>query len=135
MSKSKKPVKPRPLFKLGDKVQTAVIEGEDHIVRTIICVYESPTTEGGWCYTADGGAECPSCGIKGSSTPGLCGGHFRKYKPVTRKVRVRSGWLHAGRVGTKLIEIVVDQQAWTGVLWNGSEDPDWFKSAGLENLA
>lgn len=50
----------------------------------------------------------------------------------TNRAQVRSGWLHAGRAGTKLTEIVVNGQAWTGVLWDGDEDPDWFKSAGLE---
>lgn len=48
------------------------------------------------------------------------------------KVKIKSDWYNAGRKGVIVAEITLDQ-VWSGVVWDGDEDPDWFKTAGLEN--
>ena len=54
-------------------------------------------------------------------------------------VTIRKGWGGEGRIGVSLgpaMNIIPYKgssgQYWTPVLWDGEEDPDWFKSAGLE---
>jgi len=53
-----------------------------------------------------------------------------------RKVVIKQGWDQAGRVGYTLgPSTMVVGQAWTPVLWNGEDDPDWHKTPGLEEGA
>lgn len=47
------------------------------------------------------------------------------------RVAVRFGWEDAGKQGTALGPPVFAGQAWTPVLWDGDEDPDFHKTAGL----
>lgn len=54
------------------------------------------------------------------------------------RVRIKPGWENAGKIGKNLERIVyVGQgmgQSWTAVLWEGEEDPDWHKTAGLDEV-
>lgn len=48
------------------------------------------------------------------------------------RVRIMAGWDQAGKLGHRLgADILVGGQTWTPVLWDGEEDPDWHKAAGL----
>lgn len=50
------------------------------------------------------------------------------------RCRVKNGWLRAGREGLYFATIADEPlgQPWAVVLWDGEEDPDCFKAAGLE---
>lgn len=48
-------------------------------------------------------------------------------------VRIRKGWEGAGRIGRVLGNAVMVQQWWTPVLWEDEDDPNFFKTAGLED--
>ena len=55
-------------------------------------------------------------------------------------VKIRDGWQWAGRVGLVLASPICTRQyplsggqSWTPVLWEDEEDPDFFKTAGLES--
>jgi hypothetical protein len=51
-------------------------------------------------------------------------------------VRVREGWISAGRLGVQIgNDQKVGGQLWTPVIWEDQEDPDWFKRAGLEEIS
>jgi hypothetical protein len=59
------------------------------------------------------------------------------FGPRSGRVRVKQGWRNAhnaGREGTRLGFDVMCGQSWTPVLWDGEEDPDFHKSAGIENI-
>ncbi len=48
------------------------------------------------------------------------------------RVRIRPSWHGAGQTGTRLgSEIFVGTMGWTPVIWDGEEDPEWFKTHGL----
>jgi hypothetical protein len=48
-------------------------------------------------------------------------------------VQIRPGWDKAGRRGVTIGKsVVVGGTFWTPVTWDGEDDPDWFKTAGLE---
>jgi len=49
-----------------------------------------------------------------------------------KRVRVKEGYGEYGKVGVQLGPSVWVEQSWTPVLWNDEEDPNWFKTAGLE---
>jgi len=58
---------------------------------------------------------------------------FAAWKGCPAQVVIKEGWEGAGRVGYTVgpLEVKVCGQKWTPVLWNGEEDPDWHKTAGL----
>jgi hypothetical protein len=45
---------------------------------------------------------------------------------------VKKGWAGAGRLGTRLGPDVHFEQEWTPLLFDGSSDPELYKTAGLE---
>lgn len=48
------------------------------------------------------------------------------------RVRIRGGWMDAGRKGRTIGPAkVVNGTSWTPLVWDGEEDPDFFKTAGL----
>jgi hypothetical protein len=53
------------------------------------------------------------------------------------KVRVRGGWMQAGRTGRVVGRgIECGGQPWTPVVWSeGDSDPDWHKTIGLVEVA
>ena len=52
-----------------------------------------------------------------------------------RRVMISAGWHGAGRQGTAVgSPVVLGGQTWTGVRWDGEEDPDWHKAAGLVDV-
>lgn len=53
---------------------------------------------------------------------------------MSERCRIKDNWLDAGRTGEVLHRLRNDNlgREWTVVLWDGEEDPDCFKSAGLE---
>lgn len=55
--------------------------------------------------------------------------------PIGLRVRIRAGWLDEGLLGTVIGAQVLLGQWWCPVLWDGEDDPDWNKSAGLELAA
>lgn len=68
-----------------------------------------------------------------------CSGIFQQGMPpcVTerKKVRIKQGWSAnwlGGRTGMTLGPDVMVEQWWTPVKWDDEDDPDWFKTAGLE---
>jgi len=56
----------------------------------------------------------------------------RADEPNGPRVRIKAGWLDEGLLGTVIGAQVLLGQWWCPVLWDGEEDPDWNKSAGLE---
>jgi hypothetical protein len=50
------------------------------------------------------------------------------------RMRIKSGWDCAGRVGKVLGPNIYIGQAWTPIQWEGSDEPDWHKTAGLEQV-
>lgn len=49
------------------------------------------------------------------------------------RVRIREGWWLAGRLGLAVApDVGCRGIAWTPVLWDDEEDPDFHKTAGLE---
>lgn len=52
----------------------------------------------------------------------------------TLRVRMRAGFLDAGRLGHMLgtVSFMLNGQNWTPVVWDDEEDPDFIKSAALE---
>jgi hypothetical protein len=58
-------------------------------------------------------------------------------KPISTRngveVKIRSGWMCAGRSGVALgPSITVNGNIWTPILWHGDEDPSWEKTLSLE---
>ncbi len=54
-----------------------------------------------------------------------------------KRVRIKIGWAMAGRTGTQLADpVLCGGQLWIPLLWHGYgvEDPDFFKTAGLEEI-
>ena len=48
-------------------------------------------------------------------------------------VRIRITWENAGRTGVTIGKsIMLGGVMWTPVTWDGQDDPDWHKTAGLE---
>lgn len=49
------------------------------------------------------------------------------------RCKVREGWETAGREGEAICYFVPENgtQTWVVVVWDGDEDPDVFKAAGL----
>jgi chromosome segregation ATPase len=52
-------------------------------------------------------------------------------KSEPQRVTLRSGWGNCGRDGTAIGPNIELDQPWTPVLWDGEEDPEFFKTAGL----
>ena len=54
------------------------------------------------------------------------------------RVRIKPGWDKAGKVGKTLGPAIYAGQgmgqSWTPVLWDDEEDPDWHKTAGLDEV-
>ena len=48
------------------------------------------------------------------------------------RVRSRADWGDGGRLGVQIGPSILVGQSWTPVLWDGDEDPDFYKTAGLE---
>lgn len=49
---------------------------------------------------------------------------------------IKDGWGSAGRQGKILgTPFNVNGMEWTPILWDGDEDPDWYKADGLEILS
>ena len=51
------------------------------------------------------------------------------------KLEIKAGWGSEGRLGTCMgpdLEVNKTSVSWTPVLWDEEEDPDWFKTRGLE---
>lgn len=50
------------------------------------------------------------------------------------RCRIKTGWQDAGREGLFLVTVADEPlgQPWAIVLWDGEEDPDCFKAAGIE---
>jgi len=48
------------------------------------------------------------------------------------RVRIKCGWSGAGNSGTAVGEPVFIEQWWLPILWDGEEDPDFHKLAGIE---
>lgn len=46
--------------------------------------------------------------------------------------RIKAGWEGADKEGQYFGRIAVNGTFWAIVLWNGDDDPELFKSAGLE---
>lgn len=45
---------------------------------------------------------------------------------------IRKDWANEGRSGKRLgPDVEVGGQSWTPIFWDGEEDPDWHKTAGL----
>ncbi len=56
-------------------------------------------------------------------------------KALIYPVVVKAGFVDAGRKGRSLGEhITVNGMQWTPVLWDDEEDPEFFKSFGLDHL-
>ncbi len=53
---------------------------------------------------------------------------------MSGRVRIKAGWEGAGREGTLLAVVYVDQY-WSGVKWDDEEDPDWHKTSALEAVS
>lgn len=52
-------------------------------------------------------------------------------------VRIKTGWENSGKLGVALGEPVTiyrNSQEWLPVIWQGEEDPDWHKLAGIEKV-
>ena len=49
-------------------------------------------------------------------------------------VQIKQGWEDAGRIGKQLGEPIFVQQLWTPVLFDGEDDPSFFKTAALEEV-
>jgi hypothetical protein len=64
-------------FKIGDKVTTSFLEHEEGLVRTVIGISQSSTSESGWAIVADGGEPCPCCGRIGTETRWIDTGWFK----------------------------------------------------------
>lgn len=62
----------------------------------------------------------------------LCG---LAYLIVGARVRIKATWHGAGRWGTVLAPSFRHDQWWVVVGWDGEQDPDLFKVAGLEILS
>lgn len=48
------------------------------------------------------------------------------------RVRIKVGWWGEGLTGRVLGRDVFVEQYWTPILWDGDEDPSFFKTAGIE---
>lgn len=113
----------------------------------------------GWARTphaAGGRNEVDSGEGLGGDMPGVCGS-FHEYKDVPQdragvrvqdlpafaggeggemnRVRIKAAWAGGLREGTQIGVPVFIGQSWTPVLWDGDEDPDWHKTAGLEEAS
>jgi hypothetical protein len=50
-----------------------------------------------------------------------------------KAVRVREGWYKHSRTGVELARVFVEQW-WSVVKWDDEDDPDCYKTAGLEPI-
>ena len=50
----------------------------------------------------------------------------------TLPCRIAKGWDKAGRTGQYFGNIMVNDTCWAIVLWDGDEDPDMYKTSGIE---
>jgi len=50
----------------------------------------------------------------------------------TLPCRIAKGWDKAGRTGQYFGNIIVNDTCWAIVLWDGDEDPDMYKTSGIE---
>ena len=55
---------------------------------------------------------------------------------ILRRVRIKADWIYARREGTVIGLGITSPigQHWTPVKWDSEDDPDWFKTAGLEDI-
>ncbi len=65
-----------PEFKLGDKVRTAFIPGEEYIVRKVVGITKYSETM--TYISADGGAPCPTCHRPAGKALSVVSGLFTK---------------------------------------------------------
>jgi hypothetical protein len=49
-----------------------------------------------------------------------------------KKCRIKKGWDEAGKTGTFYIVVSIEGMNWAVVVWDGEEDPDLCKAAGIE---
>lgn len=49
-----------------------------------------------------------------------------------KRVKIKKGWENEGKTGKTVGNISFLKQDWTPVLWDNEEDPEFFKTAGLE---
>ena len=49
-------------------------------------------------------------------------------------VQIKKEYMGAGKRGQLLFTVMLDQ-LWSMVIWNDEEDPDCFKTAGLEDVS
>ena len=49
-----------------------------------------------------------------------------------KKCKIKDGWVDEGKSGVVLGDSVWVEQFWTPVLWDGEEDPDFVKTAGID---
>ena len=60
-----------------------------------------------------------------------CGSMPHESAKYRQRVAISEGWGDAGKTGVRLGPDVMVGQAWTPVLWDGEDEPDWHKAAGL----
>lgn len=54
-------------------------------------------------------------------------------QPKIMKAKVKEGWHDAGKICEVIgLPIHVNGMSWMPIVWEDEEDPDWFKSSGLE---
>ena len=53
-------------------------------------------------------------------------------KEESMPCRIAKGWEDAGKTGQYFGNITVNDMCWAIVLWDGEEDPDMNKIAGIE---
>lgn len=51
---------------------------------------------------------------------------------VRKKFKIKDGWHEAGRTGVTLGVPVLVEQLWTPILFDDEEDPDFLKTAAIE---
>lgn len=52
---------------------------------------------------------------------------------VLPRYQIKKGWCEAGKSGVRVgADFPINGQLWTPILWDGEEDPDWHKAAGLK---
>lgn len=84
----------------------------------------------GLSWLPAGGTECPVCRLRKQL---VAEAKLNAWAQAPLLVAIKEGWEGAGRLGYAVgPDVMVSGQEWTPVLWNGEEDPDWHKSAGLE---
>jgi hypothetical protein len=59
----------------------------------------------------------------------------RPSKHQNKRIRIKKGWHDEGKTGVCVgPDADINGQAWTPVLWDGEEDPDFHKAHSLERV-